>query len=53
VEKRESELVVALDDALNSGGVSLPEERIGAAGGTITRVGRRLEAVFPIPPDAP
>jgi len=52
VEKRESELVVALDDALNSG-ASLAEERIGAAGGTIARAGRRLEAVLPIPPHAP
>jgi signal transduction histidine kinase len=52
VETRESALVVALDDALNSG-ASLAEERIGAAGGTLTRAGRRLEAVLPIPPHAP
>jgi signal transduction histidine kinase len=52
VEKRESELVVALDDASNSG-ASFAEERIGAVGGTLTRAGRRLEAVLPIPPPAP
>jgi signal transduction histidine kinase len=50
-ETRESALVVVLDEAFN-GGASLAEERIGAAGGTLTRVGRRLEAVLPIPPHA-
>jgi signal transduction histidine kinase len=50
VEERDSELVVALDGATGNGGAAFAEERIGAAGGALVRIGRRLEAALPVPP---
>jgi signal transduction histidine kinase len=44
-------LVTIVDDAPWSGGVVRIEDRVGAAGGTVTRSGTRLEAVLPVPPD--
>ena len=50
VEERAGELVVAVDPATSDGGATSAAERVGASGGTVTRAGRRLEAVLPVPP---
>jgi len=50
VEERAGELVVTVDGATWNGGPTPAIERAGASGGTVTRAGRRLEAVLPVPP---
>ena len=50
VEERASGLLLTLDGAARNGGGVSAEERVGAAGGSVTRTGRRLEAVLPVPP---
>jgi signal transduction histidine kinase len=50
VREHGSELVVELEGAVWEGGAAYSGDRVGAAGGTLTRTGRRLEAVFPLPP---
>ena len=52
VEERDAQLVVTLDAAERNGAATAAEERVWAAGGTFTRVGRRLEVVLPAPPPA-
>jgi signal transduction histidine kinase len=49
VEERAGELVVIVDGATWNGGAVSAEERVGAAGGTVRRTARRLEAVLPVP----
>jgi signal transduction histidine kinase len=49
VEERRGALLLTLDGAAWDG-VSSAEERVGAAGGTVQRTGRRLRAVLPVPP---
>ncbi|MFL5955393.1 MAG: histidine kinase [Gaiellaceae bacterium] len=47
VEEADSKLTVALEGAILGGGASFADDRVGAAGGTLVRTGRRLEAIFP------
>ena len=50
VEERDSKLVIAVEGVATDGGGAFADDRVGATGGTLTRTGRRLEAVFPAPP---
>jgi signal transduction histidine kinase len=50
VQEHAGELVVTVDGAAWTGGAVSAEERVGAAGGNVTRTGRRLEAVLPVQP---
>ncbi|PWU25589.1 MAG: hypothetical protein C5B48_00555 [Candidatus Rokuibacteriota bacterium] len=52
VEERGSQLMLLVDAADTNGDATAAEQRVWAAGGTCTRVGRRLEAVLPVPPPA-
>jgi signal transduction histidine kinase len=50
LEERAGRLVVTVEDAGRNGGAIAAEERVGAAGGTVTWSGRRLQALLPVPP---
>jgi signal transduction histidine kinase len=50
VEERGSQLLLLVDAANRNGHAIAAEQRVRAAGGTCTRVGRRLEATLPAPP---
>jgi signal transduction histidine kinase len=50
LEEHDSKLTVALEGATLGGGASFADDRVGAAGGTLVRTGRLLEAIFPTQP---
>jgi signal transduction histidine kinase len=50
VKEHAGELVVTVEGATWNVAAASAEDRVGAAGGTVRRTGRRLEAVLPVPP---
>jgi signal transduction histidine kinase len=52
VAEREESLWVSVERPASNGAVRAAEDRVGAAGGTVTWTGRRLEALLPVPPPA-
>jgi signal transduction histidine kinase len=48
IGETEGRLVITVDDASWNGGVVAVEDRVGAAGGTVERSGRRLRAELPV-----
>ena len=51
VVEHDGSLAVSVEGAVWGGRLAAVEDRVGAVGGSITVVGRRLEASLPLPPD--